>query len=200
MKLLIGGVPPYNDFNPDSSWNSFKGNDESLGKGQLNALPVALVSMTITVGLWFLLTAAESLFLNFSFRMSVLSFLISFISVLICHELIHMFFHPGAGFTENSTLGFCPSKMLLYAFYGKELSRNRYLLILLAPFLIISFGLLIFSVFSSYLTIWILYSSVLNSFVSSGDILFTFQILKLPSKSIIRFKGNDAYWKDKSYK
>jgi hypothetical protein len=196
MRFRLGRLPEYKDFIPNSSWKPFDDNESSIWMWQIKALPTAIINVAIILVIWITLTPAEIIIKNVSFPLPILGAIIILVSVLIVHELIHSIFHPKLGFSRKTIIGFWASKMLLYTSYGRELTRNRYIRILLAPLLLISIIPISISILTGFTNLWMIYSTVVNAFLSSGDILATWTILKIPSNTIIRNKGESAYWKE----
>jgi hypothetical protein len=58
--------------------------------------------------------------------------------LVVVHEFIHASVHPLGGRSNASVIGFWPSRVLFYGHYTGALSRERFLAILLAPFLVLS--------------------------------------------------------------
>ena len=195
MRFHLGSFPEATDFIPDASWRLFEDEGQSIWMWQLKALPISILNMGVIFLLWILLTPVLGMLRNISFPLPFQNFLICLITVLIIHELIHAALHPSLG-SSRSIIGFWPSRMMLFASYDGEITRNRYLAVLLTPLFMISIVPIFISVLFQVLNIWIVYSTILNAFLSSGDILATKKILQLPANSIIRNHGCKAYWKE----
>jgi hypothetical protein len=75
--------------------------------------------------------------------MFVLSVISIFLGVLIVHELIHLIAHPKFGLSKDSVLGVWPKAGVCYAFYGGELSRNRFILIIALPLFVLTIAPLV---------------------------------------------------------
>lgn len=195
MRFHWGSLPEYGDFQPDSAWQSFDDNGESIWLWQFKALPIAIMNVVIIVLIWIVLTPVEGLLREITFPLPIVGFLVCLLSVLATHELLHALAHPRAGLSARTTIGFWPSRMLLYATYGGELSRNRYVAILLVPTVVISFVPIFVAILAQAYNIWLVYITVLNAFLASGDILATRIMLQLPANAVIHNQGQNAYWK-----
>src|SRR6185503_13338146 len=105
--------------------------------------------------------------------------------------------HPGSGDSADSVLGFWPSRLLFYAHYVGELTRARFIAILLMPLLIISFVPLVVCAIIGHSSGLLAFSSALNALCACGDIfgvgLLLFQI---PSDARVRNQGWRTYWRD----
>ena len=193
MKFHLGEAPKTADFTDASKWTLVT--MPEIRRWQLMALPVAIINMGLVAALWLLLTPAIEQFGTISFPLPILNFVLCLVGVLIVHEFIHAFMHPSGGLSKQSIIGFYPSRMLLYSIYNGEVNRNRFLVTLMMPFIIISFVPIILSVAFQSFSFWLAYITVLNAFVAAGDILETVTILKqVPKDSKIRRNGWDYYW------
>jgi hypothetical protein len=196
MRFRLGIFPESADFIPNSSWQIFEDEGQSKWMWQLKALPVSILNMDFIFLLWILLTPVLEMFTNISFPLPFLGFLIGFIGVLILHELFHAALHPNIG-SSRTIIGFWPARILLYASYDGEITRNRYLVVLLIPLFVLSIAPIFVSALFQVLNIWVIYVTILNAFLSSGDVLAAINIVKLPANSIIMNHGCKAYWREK---
>lgn len=197
MRFHLGSFPESADFIPDASWRAFEDQEQSIWIWQLKAFPIAIINMGVIMLIWIILTPVEGILRDISFPLPLKGFLICFISVLIVHELIYAALHPMAGCSPRSILGFWPSRMFLYATYDGDITRNRYLAILLMPFIMISIIPIFVAAIGQVLNVWVVYITILNAYLAGGDIFSTSTILKLPPNTIIRNHGSNAYWKEK---
>lgn len=191
MRLQLGSVPESPDFIPDASWRTLGNREQSVWIWQLKAFPIAIINMGLVALIWTILTPFEGIIRNISFPLPIKGFILCLTGVLFVHELIHVAIHPRVGLTPRSILGFWPSRMLLYAAYDGELTRNRYLVMLLMPFFVISIIPIFMAAVAHVLNVWIVYITILNAFLACGDIMIAWTVLKIPSNSIIR----NQYWK-----
>jgi hypothetical protein len=196
MRFHLGSFPKSADFIPDSSWKPLEGEELSNWILQLKLLPVAIVNMAFIMLIWIILTPVEEIIRNITFPLPITGFLICLMGVLIIHELIHTAVHPMAGFSSRSIIGFWPSKMLLYATYDGELNRNRFITIFIMPFIVISIIPIFISSATQFLNVWLVYITILNAFLSMGDVLAVITIFKFPPNVSIRSHGDKAYWRE----
>jgi hypothetical protein len=197
MRFHLGTLPDVPDFDPDASWRLVP--DPPFRSMQIRALPIGIVSFMVLFGLWLVFTPMWQILRTIHFPLPVPLFILCFTGVLIVHELLHVSFHPGAGFTRRSVIGFWPSRMFLYALYAGELSRRRCIAILLVPFITISIVPVIAAVLTQKAFFWIAYMSVLNAFLSCGDMLAVWYTMTLiPAGAIIRSKQWSTYIREKS--
>ncbi|KOP78627.1 hypothetical protein AMS59_12430 [Lysinibacillus sp. FJAT-14745] len=124
-----------------------------------------------------------------------LSVILGLVLLLIIHELLHLMFIPNFMKSEKTSVG-------LTLFGGfvvseEEISKSRYIVITIAPFLIISIIFpLILSVFG-LLTTTLKFLIILNSIGSSVDLLNLLLIMKqVPKNATIKSNGPNTYWKN----
>jgi hypothetical protein len=155
----------------------------------INALiSIVIINMFSTISLnEFGITS--SLSINIDLGVIIWVFLL-----IIFHELIHLLFIPNFLKSRKTMIGF--TLFGCYVHTEEELSKSRYILVTIAPFIILSiilplilgvFGLLS-STFKSLV--------LLNSMASSLDILMLILLLtQIPKKASLRNNGTKTYWK-----
>jgi hypothetical protein len=129
------------------------------------------------------------------FSMTInLSFILFLFSLLIVHELIHLVLVPNFYQSEKTYIGI--------TFFGgfvateEEISKRRYILITIAPFVILSiFSSVVFGIFG-LLTTTMKVLILFNAIASSVDMLSLVLILtQIPSNSLLKNNGPFTYWK-----
>lgn len=124
------------------------------------------------------------------------------IGILPLHEIIHGLFFPGNGLNRSTVLGIWPSRLICYANYEGEITRERSLLAALGPFLILSLLPVAaiwvsksFGVDLRWLT-WLSTFSLISGVIASGDWILFFLVLKrIPKGATIRSQGWRTYWR-----
>jgi len=106
------------------------------------------------------------------------------------HESIHLLFFPSL---KNAEVGFYTKIFSFYVTTNDSLTKGRFLLISIAPFLFITVIPFIITCF--YFNIDIVYLLLFNSLGAGVDILYFFIILKLPSVSEIKIFNNEIYYR-----
>jgi hypothetical protein len=126
------------------------------------------------------------------------SFLIALLGLLAIHELVHALVHPGNGTTERTVIGASLSPLLLYAAYLGKVSRNRYVAVLLAPFLLLSVSpaLLCAAGLTETMPSPMLATlTVVNAAASGVDLFGAALILsQVPRRSCLQNHGWPTYW------
>jgi len=189
MRFHLGAVPATPDFSPDANWHPLR--EPSPWLMQLLALPIG-ISACVAVGvLWFLLTPLRNL--PFDAPVSLLSSLLILIPI---HELVHALAHPGSGRYTDTILGFWPSRLMFYAHYAGELSRARFIIILLTPLFAISFVPLIVCMVARQAAGLLAFCSGLNALCACGDMFgVALLLLQIPSDASVRNQGWRTYWR-----
>ena len=194
MRFRLGPLPEAPDFTPDNSWTLVR--EPTMGGFQLRAIPIAVVTTVLLAVLWIMLTPVRHAIGAHTFPLPIFNFVGCLLGVLVIHELIHASFHPKVGISEDTVIGFWPSRMFIYTIYVGELTRSRCLAILVMPFIMISVVPLVFAAITQTASFWVAYISILNGLLACGDILAAIMTVRLlPNGAITRTKGWLTYWK-----
>lgn len=191
MRVHVGAVPESPDFLPDiAPWRSLR--EPGPIAMQFIALPIGIAAGAIMVLFWARLTPPRQ-----SLSFTPFSIAATFVVVIPVHELIHALVHPASGRSRNSIVGVWPSRFLFYAHYDGELTRNRFLAILLMPFLVISVAPALFAhAFLDVAPAWLAFASILNALLACGDLLGVLLVaFQVPRAATIRNQGWRTYWK-----
>lgn len=190
MRFRFGAIPESPDFEPERPWQALR--EPSPIVAQFVAFPIGCVVVIVLGILWVVLTPSQILPEN----MSIGSFIASVAGITVVHELLHAAAHPGQGRSDSSVLGIWPKMMVFYAHYDGELSRNRFVVILITPFLVISVVPLMLSAVTQVGSAWAAYVSLLNAFLTCVDIFGTIVLWwQVPVASTLRNQQWYTYWK-----
>lgn len=192
MQFHWGGIPKPKGFIPDESWKSLR--EPGPWMMQLFAIPLGVVAFIAIGALWFYRTETkESIFKPAD---SLATMLGSFVVLVIVHELIHAMVHPQLGRSSQSILGFWPSRLLFYAHYDGELTRNRFIAILAMPTIMITFMPLIVAIIFHLSCGLIAWASTWNILFACGDWFGIILLLsQVPSNATCHNQGWRTYWK-----
>ena len=193
-KFRFGAVPEDAKFDPEAEgWRSIR--EPNVYIYQLLAMPIGIVvCMALVVSFKFLgfLESIRFYFYSLGWEEAVAALI-----VMIVHEIVHGLTHPGWGLSSRTTLGIWPSKLVFFAHYEGEMERNRFLVVFLAPFLVLSMLPLLFAWATAVRSDWIPFVSVLNAAFASGDLLgFMLLGAQIPANTLVRNKGYLSYWKE----
>jgi putative zincin peptidase len=198
VRFHIGGIPEAPDFHPlAEGWRAIR--EPGPLAMQILGLPLLIVSVSVTIVVlehiaisWAGLNAIMQLpFLVFF----LVHFLVIFL-VIAVHELLHALIHPGNGRSGLTVLGCWPRKGLFYAHFEGEMSRNRFLAVLLAP----AVGLTVLPLVLAWAIGSIHWSlglvALINAFALYGDLFGILLILfQIPSDALVKNKGFRTYWR-----
>jgi hypothetical protein len=193
MRFHLGPIPENPMFLPEEhGWRSLK--EPTPWVAQLLAMPVGVAVLGGALLAWRSLIPAEML--NGTVKAAVQLFLPAFLAVVPVHEYIHAKCHPFNGSSPATVFGFWPAKVLFYAHYDDEMSRNRFLLILLAPFLSLTIGPLAVCAIASVAPPFVVSFTTVNGLAASLDLIGVALIaLQLPGSAIVRNKGYRTWWR-----
>lgn len=121
------------------------------------------------------------------------------------HELIHALCCPAWGLSADTTFGVWLPKGFIYIYHDGPMSRDRFLFVLVAPYIALSLlplALLAISKTTSWppeLIISLTWLSLLGSLLAGGDFVSVISLLssKLPNTALIRNTGQKSYWKSR---
>jgi hypothetical protein len=189
MRFHIGPIPSNPDFAPDQTWTALR--EPTPWVMQLFALPVGIALGAAVLGIWLWGTPIDAA----SFE-APWACLLALLALVPAHELIHFAMHPRKGGPESSVLGFWPSRVLFYAHYFGELSRTRFIAILLMPLLVLTvLPLIVCCILGKASTILIVVSTI-NALAACGDVFGVLVLLfQVPARAVVRNQGWRTYWK-----
>jgi hypothetical protein len=190
MRFHFGPIPETPDFVPEHPWRALK--EPTPWLMQLLAVPVAIVSGGGISALWHWLTPLEAVVRDPQFMVWGLA---AFVWLIPVHEAVHALVHPGRGLSDRTCVGLWLSRGMFYAHCHGPMSRNRFIAILIAPFVVLS----ILPLFVSALTGWMhplpVTGSVVNAFLACGDLLGVLLIVcQIPRDATIQNQAWRTYW------
>jgi hypothetical protein len=157
--------------------------------------PIGVVAAAIVAALWFGLTPLRDV----RHAISLPAVLLSLAGTVVVHELLHALVHPMAGRSPDSIVGFdpWPARGGFYGHYCGEMSRNRFLAILLVPLVILSMVPLLVSAVAQVAPGWVAFVSVFNAFAACADMLDAGLVLfQVPATGIVRQQSWRTYWRE----
>lgn len=205
MRLHYGPIPKDDRFTPEAEgW--FGIHEPGPLAIQLLALPVAFGILLFCSALLYLVFPRELLMTRPTTISIPLWPLLAIVVLLVpVHECLHVLAHPHWGASSNSVIGLWVSRGVLYAHYEGPMSRNRFLLVGAAPFLVLSLlpiGMIALLRYMSWAPAvmsalaWLSTLSILGGIAASGDLLALGLVaFQIPRTAIVRNKGWKTYWK-----
>ena len=196
MRFHYGPFPEDAEFQPEAQgWRSIKEPGPLLV--QVLAIPVALVVFLSLVTAITLLSAGEPGLVIFSGKAIVL-----LLVIIPIHELVHLLCQPGFGLSQDSVIGIWPARLAFYAHYEGAITRERCLVGVVAPFVVLSLFPLLLLALNHWIPIHMGVLSSLaqvswvNGVASSGDLVGMLLIgFQVPPSAFVRNKGWRSYWR-----
>ncbi len=196
MKFRLGEPPE--TFEPDSNWRPIA--EPSPLMLQVYCTPIAILSGGTIYWIWHHLLELEAPHIprgwNTVWQIAIVA---SFPLLILVHELLHAVTYPHYGCDQATSIGCWPSRLLFYAHYDGELTRNRFLLVFANPFLIITLLPIFFEVLfplPEIVASILAWFSIWNALFACGDLLgFAFILSQVPARALVRNKGWRSYWK-----
>lgn len=205
MRFHVGKVPPSADFDPDADgWTRLR---EPSDSRFLTLATVTGIAAAVAMNVWIssirsaspgrdTITIRPGDLTVASVAVAVLAAVAGLVVIVILHELLHLVAHPGNGRSPHSVLGVLPRCLVFYAFYGGEVSRGRFLLMVTLPFVALSLAPAVAFTLSGHAPLWLGLAAVVNALFSGGDLAVAAMVVRqLPRGSVLRHNSWDAYWK-----
>lgn len=190
MRVHFGPIPETPDFMPQPPWRALK--EPTPWLMQLLAVPVAVVSGGGILALWSWRTPLKAVVLDPQFMAWGLA---AFIWLIPVHEAVHALVHPGRGLSDRTCIGLWLSRGMFYAHCHGPMSRNRFIAILIAPFIVLSILPLIVSALTGWMHPLPVTGSVVNAFLACGDLLGVLLIVwQIPRDAMIQNQAWRTYW------
>jgi hypothetical protein len=190
MKLIISDKIPENEaFRPiEEGWKAVK-EPKSVVVTMLISLPIGLLMSSIVIFIAYMNGIESDIKPN-------ISLVIALLIIIPIHELIHALVFPEPINSDKVIFGLLPKVGAFYAHYEGEMKKIRFLITLLAPFIVITIIPLIFLCVTGIDMPFVIKISAVNALCASADVFGFFTILfQLPKNSVVRNKGIKTYWK-----
>lgn len=165
-------------------------------RGLVLSVPFMILNLIVTLGIVSMFSAVplrnympESILITIDLKS-----ILGVVSLLLVHELLHLILIPNFIASKNTYVGI--TLFGGYVYTEEQVSKTRYIVITLLPFVVISIILPALLGLLGVLSPFILFLIVLNSLSSSLDILNWLLIwIQVPSKAVIVCNGTKTYWK-----
>lgn len=116
------------------------------------------------------------------------------------HELMHLVWYPNQGFSNQSILVLWPRKLRFGVYYDGYMSRTRWLLMRLAPFVVISLfpatflGIFQVVLFSHDIRTFLEVLTIVNGVGSGADVIAILLVLfQVPASVYVYFRGGGHF-------
>ncbi|MDO3680348.1 DUF3267 domain-containing protein [Paenibacillus ehimensis] len=160
------------------------------------SVPFMIINLIVTVGIVSMFSAEplrnympESILITIDLKS-----ILGVVSLLLVHELLHLILIPNFIASKSTYVGI--TLFGGYVYTEEQVSKTRYIVITLLPFVVISIILPALLGLLGALSPFMLFLIVLNSLSSSLDILNWMLIwIQVPSQAVIVCNGSKTYWK-----
>ncbi|WP_303868920.1 DUF3267 domain-containing protein [Acetobacterium wieringae] len=189
MRFLFEKLPENIDFDPENE-GYYAINEPSFLKLCLMAIPVILISMFI-IGLMLKIRLGT----HYHMRM-IDSFqdLVIFLAIILIHEMLHVIVFLDKISSGDIFIG--TYRGAIYATYLRDIKKERFLLVLILPFIVLTVIPVLFLMISTINYSLLSKIAIINMVLSSLDVLSFYGILtKIPANAKIRNKNSRSYWK-----
>lgn len=164
----------------------------------LLSIPLMIIAASISIGIIDIFSSVSlsefGITANGYVFKIYLSDILWLIIMLVIHELIHLIFIPNFIKSEKTYVGL--TLFGGFVFTEEEISKSRYIIITIAPFVIISLILPVVLSLFGLLTTTLKVLIILNSLGSSVDLLNLILVIKqVPKNAILKSNGPYTYWR-----
>ncbi|HWJ79792.1 MAG TPA: DUF3267 domain-containing protein [Niallia sp.] len=200
MKILNRMPKSDDDLHKDLLKNGWTYLKEPKNCIQAILLSSPFMIIAVIISIWIINITSSLSLREFGFGSDSITIAININSIvwlvilLLIHEVLHLIFIPKFIHSPKTYIGL--TVFGGYVMTEEELTKSRYLLITLAPFLIISIISPILLSLFGMLNTTLKFLILLNSMGSAVDILTFLLIMKqVPNHAIIKSNGPNTYWK-----
>jgi len=161
------------------------------------SLPITLVVFLLTYLGWRLLFTGEILELNWEILdLNWIIIIGAIFFVAPFHELTHAVLTPIWGLYSHTILGLWLPKAAFYVYYTEPLSKIRFLVILAAPFILLTAFPLTVGGISRVFSPLVFYLTLGNALTCGADLLQIPVICcGIPHNALLLLNGCDTWWK-----
>jgi len=188
-RICVGPLPQSPEFHPrELGWVQLR--EGSPMRAQLTAFPIGIGILGLLYFAWVTWAPAAVILPD-----SVLGRLGALFCVIVVHELLHAVAHPGLGLSSDTCLGFWPKQATCYAHYVGAMPRNRLIVVLLLPLLLISLAPLLLSIALSMPIPYGAFVSPANGLLACVDVLGVGLLaVQVPPSAVVRNQGWVTWW------
>jgi hypothetical protein len=194
VRFHLGPVPQSESLEtPPGVWTPLRP-DFGPKVTQLIAIPIGGVAFVVVGWLWIHATPVMKNLGGNPNRL-VVELIASMFALIPVHELLHAVVHPDFGMTRKTVLAVWPSHLLCYTYYDGPRSRERLLIGMVMPLLVITFLPLVIGIVSGHASVIIAFVSSLNALGAAVDIFGIGLLLwQVPSCANVMNQGRQTYW------
>jgi Putative zincin peptidase len=198
MRFCIGPIPE--EFVSSSEWRAVI-EPEARAFVTKATIFVGVPSFVVFSVFWFLLGfSIGGIFQGVGFVFTTMLGVVLYGVLIVVHEAIHLAFHPHQARTKNSVVGIMFKPFIFYAQYLGEWSRNRFLVVLLAPLVVLSVLPMVVVVLLGappMVGAFLALVSSVNALASCADIYGAALCFnQIPANARVRNNGWRSFWRE----
>lgn len=187
------GFPDNPDFEPEIEGGWYKLPEPPAEQLQRHASLALAITLPLLLFAWGLLPGRDGLR---DIAMAGAAAIVLLLPLVVLHEGIHLLLHPGMGRSDQSVVGGSTKHGALYAMYFGEMSRARYVVVLLGPFIVLTVLPWLVCLWRGEFVPWAAGLSVLNGMFACGDLMGAWFILRgSPKGARLRNRGYYTWWR-----
>jgi hypothetical protein len=187
------GLPDNPDFEPESEGGWMKLPEPPAEELQQHAVIFLAISLPLLVLAWAMLPGRDGMH---DIAIAGGTAIVLLLPLVVAHEGIHLLLYPGMGRSDQSLVGGSSKHDMLYAMYFGEMSRARYVVILLGPFVVLTVLPWPACLAIGRFVPWAAGLSVLNGMFACGDLMGAWLILRgSPDGARLRNRGYYTWWR-----
>lgn len=191
MKFIFNDYPPNSSFNPlEEGWNPIKELPNYIR--YICLIPIGIL---LSFGLYVILYNNSRIQVEYNLNL-LLYYIITVIITIPLHEIIHSLFFPNFLCSDEIYFGYIPKSMTFYTHANSAVKKNRILIVILAPLIILSIIPALFFILFELNSMLLFVFITINAVAASNDIIsFFIYLTKVPNGTFVRNKGKFTYWK-----
>ncbi len=206
MQVIFGSIPEIAGFDPEAAGlHKIRGPSAAISHLLASLIGLFLLVVPIT-GLCLVLSnfaiPNPDVDPNYVPPVAWGAAFLAMFSFIPLHELLHLIWHPWFGRSDQSILVIWPTKLLFGVYYEGCMSRTRWLLMRIAPFVFLSILTAVFIALFQYVAFshmsktYLEVLMVLNAVGSGADVAAIFLVAsQVPQSASLCFRGGKAYWR-----
>jgi len=190
MKLVVGPVPGSRTFDPqEPGWAPLREPtpDRFLAYALLLSVPILAPGLLLLPRLVEATRFAPAL---------LFEFVAALIAIIVIHEVVHALCYPGGLRSPRVCLGMWPSRLMFYASYEGPMPRDRFLLVLATPAVVLTAMLLPPMIWAA--PTWRAFATALcliHLSACTGDFLGIWLLVRqVPRNAQVQNDGWKTYW------
>ena len=187
------GFPDNPDFEPETEGGWIRLAEPPAAALQRHAAVFLVVTMPVLLLAWALVPGREGMR---DLALAGAAGILLMLPLVALHEGIHLLLHPGMGRSDQSVVGGSSKHGALYAMFFGEISRGRYVAVLLGPFLVLTVLPWLACLAVGRFVPWVAGLSLMNGMFSCADLMGTWLILRgSPGGARLRNRGYYTWWR-----